>query len=61
MGVDNVDILEVETLQGVTKAFDDVFTGQAVVVDEDLAICATLVQLKMHIMRLCDQICRPGA
>lgn len=45
MGVDNVDVFEVEALEGGTEAFDDVLAAQAVVVDEDLAVVAAPVEL----------------
>jgi hypothetical protein len=39
--VDDVDILEVEALEGCPEAFDDVLAAQAVVVDKDLAVGTT--------------------
>jgi len=39
--IDDVDIFEVEALEGCPEAFDDVLAAQAVVVDKDLAVGAT--------------------
>lgn len=59
MGVDDVDVLEVEALEGGAEAFDDVFAGEAVVVDEDFAVGAAPVELEVRtigqgvLLRLC--------
>lgn len=45
MGVDDVDVLEVEALEGGAEPFDDVFAREAVVVDEDFAVGAAPVEL----------------
>lgn len=44
MGVDNVDVFEVEVLEGGMEVFDDVFVVQVVVVDEDFVVVVVLVE-----------------
>lgn len=48
MGVDDVDVFEIESLQGGLEAFDDVLSRKAVIVDEDLAIDSAPVDLFVH-------------
>jgi hypothetical protein len=45
VGVDDVDVFEVESLQRGCEPLDDVFAGQAVIVDEDLAVDCAPVDL----------------
>jgi hypothetical protein len=45
VGIDDVDVVEVEALERGAEAFDDVFAREAVVVDEDFAVGAAPVEL----------------
>jgi hypothetical protein len=45
VSVDNVDILEAETLQRGLESFNNVLAGQTVVVDENLTVHGTIVDL----------------
>lgn len=45
MGVDDIDVFELETFERRPSAFDDVFARETVVIDEDFAVRETPVKL----------------